>query len=65
MSFFSRFANRERTSPQRKHARIVVKPMRRERESEFREPSAEEVDRIRFALAQRRFDMDGKGGGEA
>jgi hypothetical protein len=64
MSLFSLFANRERTAPQRKHARVAVKPMRRECEPEFREPNAEEVDRIRFALAQRRFDMDGKGGGD-
>ena len=32
MNLFSRFANRERTAPHRKHPRVPVKPMRRERE---------------------------------
>ena len=32
MSLFSLLATRERTSPQRKHPRVPVKPMRRERE---------------------------------
>ena len=72
MSLFSLFATRERTSPQRKHARVPVKPMRRERDVliDFRESYAAPIpagsidmdltpaERERAAMdqAQLRFD---------
>lgn len=72
MSLFSLFANRERTSPQRKHARVPVKPMRRERDVliDFRDAYAKPIpagpidfdltpaERERAAMdqAQLRFD---------